>query len=112
MDQAIPFPPLSESELLAELVTHLQWTGLDDPAQQVYSPASQSPHLLDLLLALVVTHNLARMVMMPSTGFLVGKRISDVDGWIFLSGLVAALNQQHPQVCSFSLKGSNKLVYF
>ena len=56
--------------------------------------------MLDLLLALVVTHNLARMVTTVSTGFLVGKRMTDVDGWIFLSGLVTLLNQQNPKVLS------------
>ena len=31
-------PPGEESELLAELINHLQWVGLDDPTSQVYSP--------------------------------------------------------------------------
>ena len=100
MDNATLFPPAGESELLAELVSHLQWTGLDDPIKQVYSPANQSPELLDLLLTLLVIHNLSRMVTMASTGFLVGKKLSDIDGWIFLSGLVTLLHQQHPQVWS------------
>ena len=103
VDNAASFPPLGESELLAELVSHLQWTGLDDPTMQVYSPANQSPELLDLLLTLLVIYNLSRMVAMASTGFLVGKKLSDVDGWIFLSGLVTLLHQQHPQVGSLVL---------
>ena len=35
-------PPGEESELLAELINHLQWVGLDHPATQVYSPVIRS----------------------------------------------------------------------
>ena len=37
--QDCQFPtPGEESELLAELINHLQWVGLDHPSSQVYSP--------------------------------------------------------------------------
>ena len=36
------FPPDGESELLAELTTHLQWAGLEDPSRQVYITVERS----------------------------------------------------------------------
>ena len=42
-DPSVQFPMAGEeSELLSELITFLQWTGLDDPGHQVYSPAPRS----------------------------------------------------------------------
>merc|ERR1719341_3220818 len=76
-----------ESELMTELIPFLQWSGLDDPLCQVYSPSSKPPERMAYLLALSVLYNLARMVFSTSTGFLVSKRPAEVDGWVFLTGL-------------------------
>ena len=41
-DPGLEFPSVSqESEMLAELISWLQWSGLDDPDQQVYSPVTR-----------------------------------------------------------------------
>ena len=92
------FPPENESELLAEIVTHLQWTGLEDPACQIYSPSSIQHPLLDFVLMLLIVHNLTKMITAVSTGFLVGKKLQETDGWILLTGLVTFINHQNPQV--------------
>ena len=45
---------------MTELIPFLQWSGMDDPLCQVYSPAARPPERLASLLALTVLHNLAR----------------------------------------------------
>jgi len=87
-----------ESELMTELIPFLQWSGLDDPLCQVYSPSSRPPERMASLLALSVLHNLARMVFSTSTGFLISKRPAEVDGWVFLTGLSILLIQFNEQI--------------
>ena len=58
-DTEFPRPGV-ESELMTELIPFLQWSGMDDPLCQVYSPAARPPEGLASLLALTVLHNLAR----------------------------------------------------
>ena len=42
-DPSVQFPVAGEeSELLSELISFLQWTGLEAPRHQVYSPAPRS----------------------------------------------------------------------
>ena len=87
-----------ESELLTELISFLQWSGLDNPRAQVYSPASRPPERLSSLVSLTVLHNLSRMVSSTATGFLVSKRPAEADGWVFIAGLLILLIQFHDQV--------------
>ena len=67
---------------------------------KVFSPHLRAPDRLELLLSLLVIHNLARMVFSTSTGFLLGKKQGEVDGWMFLSGLSVLLTQYNPRVSS------------
>jgi len=92
------FPGKGESMLLEELCSYLRWSGLDDPNRQVYSPLSSPVPQVDLLLSLLIMSLTSRMVFSINTGFLVGKKGGDVDGWIVLVGVSTILQQQHPQV--------------
>ena len=58
----------------------------------------RAPDRLELLLSLLILQNLARMTFSPSTGFLLGKKQNEVDGWVFLSGLASLLTQYNPRV--------------
>ena len=50
------------------------------------------------VLMLLIVHNLTKMITAVSTGFLVGKKLQETDGWILLTGLVTFINHQNPQV--------------
>ena len=118
-DPDVEFPRGSESEVLSELISYLQWLGLDDPTHQVYSPSNRwirliirkfvhnlhliwlsnrTPPRVEYLLTLMTLSNLSRMVFSTSTGFLVSKKLTEVDGWVFLSGLSLLMLQYSPQV--------------
>ena len=58
-----------------------------------YSSSSRAPDRLELLLSLLILHNLGRAISSPATGFLLGKKQSELDGWIFLSGLASLLTK-------------------
>ena len=63
-----------------------------------YSSSYRAPDRLELLLSLLILHNLGRAISSPATGFLLGKKQSELDGWIFLSGLASLLTQYNPRV--------------
>ena len=75
------------------------------------SSPHRAPSKLDLLIFLLILHNVARTVFSTSTGFLLGKRQSEVDGWVFLSGLSILLTQYNNKVkeCKLSTKKSRTI---
>ena len=60
--------------------------------------SNRTPPKVEFLLTLMTLSNLSRMVFSTSTGFLVSKKLTEVDGWVFLSGLSLLMLQYSPQV--------------
>ena len=58
------------------------------------------PSSLELLLSLFVLSLAPRLVFSVHTGFLVGKKGGDLDGWTVLVGLTTLVQQHHPDLAA------------
>lgn len=88
----------AESPLLFELSTHLHWSGLTDPASQIYIATSQAPPKLPEILFLTLIASLANSSYSRNTGGLVPRKAGasdSIDGSALSAGY-ACLFQQYP----------------
>lgn len=93
-----PQKPYPSTELLYEVNEYLEWAGIFNPFEKIYTETKPLKNCAAALFLLVISH-LSKLNYVKNISTLIGKKpVEHVDGASFVVGVLTVLRQFQPEI--------------